>query len=122
MRLTKLVAFLSVAVVVASLAVVAVEAQKGDNVQDKVKNPYIEITGQAQAKVAGPTIRFDEPLPEVNAATSTEWRLHNLDLVQTRYVALDQINTSNARSLSPRWLFQTGSVAAGFHTTPLVID
>ena len=33
--------------------------------------------------------------------TTVNWALHNLDLAGTRYSPLDQINTSNVKSLVP---------------------
>jgi len=38
--------------------------------------------------------------------TSVNWPLHNLDLAGSRFSTLDQINTSNVKSLAPRWLFR----------------
>ena len=51
------------------------------------------------------------------------WALHNLDLAGTRYSTLDQINTSNVKSLTPRWLFQHGVIdGVSNQTTPVIVD
>ena len=57
------------------------------------------------------------------AATSVNWPLHNLDLAGSRFSPLDQINTSNVKSLSPRWLFQHGVIdGVSNQTTPVIVD
>src|SRR5947208_5844739 len=56
-------------------------------------------------------------------ATTVNWPLHNLDLAGTRYSPLDQINRSNVKSLTPRWLFQHGVIdGVSNQTTPIVVD
>src|SRR6267142_2670036 len=58
-----------------------------------------------------------------NAKTKADWPLHNLDLAGSRFSALDQINTSNVKSLTPRWLFQTGVIdGVSNQTTPVIVD
>jgi len=55
--------------------------------------------------------------------TTVNWALHNLDLAGTRYSPLDQINTSNVKSLVPRWLFQHGVIdGVSNQTTPVMVD
>jgi len=55
--------------------------------------------------------------------TSANWPLHNLDLAGSRYSTLDQINTSNVKSLVPRWLFQHGVIdGVSNQTTPVIVD
>src|SRR3954469_13078919 len=57
------------------------------------------------------------------AGQNADWPLHNLDLAGSRFSPLDQINTSNVRSLAPRWLFQTGVIdGVSNQTTPVVVD
>ncbi len=52
-----------------------------------------------------------------------DWALHNLDLAGTRYSTLDQINRSNVKTLTPRWLFQHGVIdGVSNQTTPIVVD
>jgi alcohol dehydrogenase (cytochrome c) len=49
------------------------------------------------------------------------WLMYSGDYAGHRYSALDQINTSNAGSLVPKWAYQT--MAGGkFEGTPLVVD
>ena len=55
------------------------------------------------------------PAPYVDAqrsgaATTANWSLHNLDLAGRRYSTMDQINPSNVKTLTPRWLFQYGII------------
>src|SRR5678809_1097571 len=61
---------------------------------------------------------------QTNVATrSLEWRLHNLDLAGTRFSPANQINSSNMKSLSPRWLFQHGVIdGVSNQTTPIIVD
>ena len=55
--------------------------------------------------------------------TTANWTLHNLDLAGTRYSTLDQINRSNVKTLTPRWLFQHGVIdGVSNQTTPIVVD
>src|SRR4029453_10563893 len=56
-------------------------------------------------------------------ATTVNWTLHNLDLAGTRYSTMDQINRSNVKSLTPRWLFQHGVIdGVSNQTTPIIVD
>ena len=49
------------------------------------------------------------------------WLMYSGNYAGHRFSALDQINTSNAASLVPKWAYQT--MAGGkFETTPLVVD
>jgi glucose dehydrogenase len=57
------------------------------------------------------------------APRSLDWRLHNLDLAGTRFSPAIQVNTSNVKSLSPRWLFQHGVIdGVSNQTTPIIVD
>src|SRR6476660_4891110 len=57
------------------------------------------------------------------ADTSVDWPLHNLDLAGSRFSPMDQINTSNVKSLTPRWLFQHGVIdGVSNQTTPVIVD
>ena len=54
---------------------------------------------------------------------NVDWPLHNLDLAGSRFSEMDQIDTSNVQTLTPRWLFQHGVIdGVSNQTTPLVID
>jgi len=49
------------------------------------------------------------------------WLTYSGSYRSWRYSTLDQINASNATSLTAQWIFQSGSLGQ-FETTPLVID
>jgi len=58
-----------------------------------------------------------------NTAKTVNWPLHNLDLAGSRFSTLDQINPSNVKSLTPRFLFQYGVIdGVSNQTTPVVVD
>ena len=50
------------------------------------------------------------PRAQSGVARSVDWPLHNLDLAGSRFSSLDKINTTNVKSLTPRWLFQHGVI------------
>jgi len=58
----------------------------------------------------------------INASKEPQnWLMYSGNYAGQRFSALDQINTSNAASLVPKWAYQT--MAGGkFETTPLVVD
>ena len=49
------------------------------------------------------------------------WLTYSGDYAGRRFSPLDQINTSNARSLVAKWVYQTAGTGK-FETTPLVVD
>ncbi len=56
-----------------------------------------------------------------SAKEPQNWLMYSGDYAGRRFSALEQINTSNAASLVPKWAYQT--MAGGkFETTPLVVD
>jgi PQQ-dependent dehydrogenase (methanol/ethanol family) len=58
-----------------------------------------------------------------NVVTRVNWPLHNLDLAGSRFSTMAQINTSNVKSLTPRWLFQHGVIdGVSNQTTPVIVD
>jgi alcohol dehydrogenase (cytochrome c) len=60
--------------------------------------------------------------PEKMMSMSTaNWPVYGGDLSNTRYVANDEINSSNVQHLRLKWIFQTG-VIGSFETTPIVED
>jgi PQQ-dependent dehydrogenase (methanol/ethanol family) len=65
-------------------------------------------------------------VPHVEAqrgTTTVNWPLHNLDLAGSRYSTMDQINLSNVKTLTPRWLFQYGIIdGVSNQTTPVIVD
>ena len=77
--------------------------------------------GSTAAGQQGRTTRQGAP-PNITAGGQTNWTSHNLDLDNSRYSALDEINTETIGGLSERWSYD---VAAGIdvaQVTPLVID
>jgi quinohemoprotein ethanol dehydrogenase len=58
------------------------------------------------------------PLPKVDRTASRDWPLHNLDLANSRYSPLKQINASNIKSVAVKWLYHTRNAGS----TPIVVD
>jgi alcohol dehydrogenase (cytochrome c) len=56
-----------------------------------------------------------------SAKEPQNWLMYSGDYAGHRFSALEQINTSNAGSLVPRWAYQTMG-GGKFETTPLVVD
>lgn len=54
-------------------------------------------------------------------ADRDNWLLHGRDYTNQRFSPLDAVNTSNVKSLVPKWIYQTG-VAGTFQVTPIVAD
>src|SRR6188474_738082 len=62
------------------------------------------------------------PAPQ-GSVQNVNWTLHNFDLAGTRFSPLDQINTRNVKTLTPRWLFQHGIIdGVSNQTTPVIVD
>src|SRR5580693_1056075 len=59
-------------------------------------------------------------LAQNEGATHADWPHYGGTQFSWRYSALDQINTTNVKSLTPAWLFQTGDYAENLQTTPIV--
>src|SRR6202790_1058528 len=55
-------------------------------------------------------------------ATRADWPHYGGSPYSWRYSALDQINTTNVKSLTPAWMFQTGDYAENLQATPIVVD
>jgi alcohol dehydrogenase (cytochrome c) len=56
-----------------------------------------------------------------SAKEPQNWLMYSGDYAGRRFSALEQINTSNAAALVPKWAYQT--MAGGkFEATPLVVD
>ncbi|MGE3507383.1 MAG: pyrroloquinoline quinone-dependent dehydrogenase [Vicinamibacterales bacterium] len=86
----------------------------------------IAVVGLACAAGAMQSNRGFAPRLAAQARTtakSVDWQLHNLDLAGSRFSPIDQINRSNVRSLTPRWLFQHGVIdGVSNQTTPVIVD
>ncbi|MXZ70864.1 MAG: PQQ-binding-like beta-propeller repeat protein [Acidobacteria bacterium] len=80
------------------------------------------VTGTSTAAgQQGRTTRQGAP-PNITAGGQTNWTSHNLDLDNSRYSELDQVNAGTAGRLSEQWSYE---VAAGIdvaQVTPLVVD
>jgi quinohemoprotein ethanol dehydrogenase len=76
------------------------------------------------ASLSGARGRSAESLAFQESRSGTvNWPLHNLDLAGGRFSVLDQINTTNVATLTPRWLFQTGVIdGVSNQTTPVIVD
>lgn len=62
-------------------------------------------------------------LAQREASGNANWALHNFDLAGSRFSPLAQITAANVKSLTPRWLFQTGVIDGVSHqTTPVIVD
>jgi glucose dehydrogenase len=86
---------------------------------------YVPIVSMCvAATIAGAAIWNVAPrLAAQGRPATVNWVLHNLDLAGTRYSPLDQINRSNVKSLTPRWLFQHGVIdGVSNQTTPIIVD
>jgi alcohol dehydrogenase (cytochrome c) len=57
-----------------------------------------------------------------DGSTRADWPHYGGTVRSWRYSALDQINTTNVRNLTPAWIFQTGEYANGLLSTPIVVD
>src|SRR5712691_3795618 len=57
-----------------------------------------------------------------DGATRADWPHYGGTQFSWRYSALDQINTTNVKTLAPAWIFQTGDYAENLQSTPIVID
>src|SRR5438105_1940849 len=55
----------------------------------------------------------------LDGSTRADWPHYGGGQAAWRYSALDQINTSNVKNLTPAWIFQTGDTSDGLHSTPI---
>jgi alcohol dehydrogenase (cytochrome c) len=65
---------------------------------------------------------FTAGLAGADVATVNDWPSYGGTHAALRYSALEQINTSNVKALTPAWVFQTGDYENGLQATPIVID
>ena len=69
----------------------------------------------------GRTTRQGEP-PNITAGGQTNWTSHNLDLDNSRYSELDEVNTETVGGLAERWSYEVESGIDVSEVTPLVVD
>ncbi len=63
------------------------------------------------------------PLPRpANPAPETEWTTHGLDLAETRFSPLDQIDSDNVDRLGVAWSWRIPRTGARLEATPLISD
>ena len=79
------------------------------------------LAAPADAQDRGRTVQAG-PAPRVDAATTTDWPLHNLNLHNSRFAEPDQITTGNVGSLELKWSHATPPRSIIRSATPLVID
>jgi quinohemoprotein ethanol dehydrogenase len=117
MNRQRIVAFLSTVTI---LAVQASSAPAQPNISSLALGPHPqrELTPMPRSGVTWPSLGM-----AAGAVQSVDWPLHNLDLAGSRFSPLEQITTSNVRSLAPRWLFQHGVIdGVSNQTTPVIVD
>jgi alcohol dehydrogenase (cytochrome c) len=68
------------------------------------------------------TLAAQTPATAPDGATRADWPHYGGTQFAWRFSALNQINTSNVKSLTPAWIFQTGDYAENLQSTPLVVD
>ncbi len=81
----------------------------------------VGAVGAAGVAAQGTTTRGAAP-PDITAGGQTNWTSHNLDLANSRYSALDEVDTGNVGRLTELW---SVAVPAGVNVgqvTPLVVD
>jgi len=61
-------------------------------------------------------------LSRLSSVRNMDWRLHNFDLMGSRFTPSDQITPDNAAELTPKWLFQHGVIdGVSNQTTPIIV-
>jgi hypothetical protein len=82
-------------------------------------------TASATVAVMLAAISYGTPTPAQSPggrSGNIDWPLHNLDLRNSRYSALDEINTTNVEKLALKWSYDAPAGQNISRTTPLVID
>ena len=69
----------------------------------------------------GRTTRQGEP-PNITAGGQTNWTSHNLDLDNSRYSELGEVNTETVGGLAERWSYEVAAGTDVSEVTPLVVD
>jgi len=72
------------------------------------------LTSQARAQATFERILNSQKEPQ-------NWLTYSGDYAGRRFSPLDQVNTSNVRTLAPKWVYQTGATGK-IETSPLVVD
>src|SRR5262249_15256103 len=78
------------------------------------------VTAIGVVVVSPPAPRMAAP---TSGGTTVNWTLHNLDLAGSRFSPMTQINRTNVKTLTPRWLFQHGVIdGVSNQTTPVIVN
>jgi glucose dehydrogenase len=59
------------------------------------------------------------PPPRIDRATTIDWPLHNIDIRNTRYAAIAEINPSNVSRLALKWSFRPDRLTSMFSGVPV---
>ena len=86
-----------------------------------VLTAFFLIAGVSAAGQQGQTTTQGE-LPNITAGGQTNWTSHNLDLDNSRYSALDEVDTETVGQLAERWSYEAAAGIDIGQVTPLVID
>ncbi len=81
----------------------------------------IALVGAPDVHSQGRTTQQGAP-PAITAGGQTNWPSHNLDLNNSRYSELDQIDTTNVAGLAEQWSFAVPAGTDVSQVTPLVVD
>jgi glucose dehydrogenase len=79
------------------------------------------VPAQAQGPSVAHTAVTDQMLSNASG-DAKNWLSYGKDYSNTRYTSSKGINSRNAGTLVPRWVYQTGGPIGSFETTPLVVD
>ena len=79
------------------------------------------VAGASAAGQQGQTTTQGE-LPNITAGGQTNWTSHNLDLDNSRYSELDEVDTRTVAQLAERWSYEVPAGIDVGQVTPLVID
>src|SRR5713226_7045186 len=111
MKAPSLAAFIGVAVV--GWLTLPVRGQNANQQRGGVLTPE-ELRNQTRTDLSLPL----DSIPKIDAATSRDWPLPNLDPANSRYATSTQINASSVKSLAVRWLYHTRASAS----SPIVVN
>ena len=75
------------------------------------------VTGEEQARTT-----HQGTAPTLSTGRQSDWSSHNVDLNNSRFSPLDQIDRSSVAKLAERWTFQVEPGQSVTQVTPLVVD
>jgi len=80
------------------------------------------LVAHQETKRGGSTTPGSAPPPRIDRATTTDWPLHNVDLRNTRYAAIAEINSSNVSRLALKWSFRPDRLTPMFSGVPVQLS